>query len=212
MTIATGDIAQNHSGLHKFMTRRLSSQNVSGSINESIIEDGLNFLLDLDEIHFDLDTSISLERLLSDLESLDESHLYTKQSTGLRRTLMKAYYRKHKLAILKKRQELKHTIKGKSIERKKAAMSKSDRTATGRKKKKNLPAKNHLNEKQIYEVYPDFDFTIFEKSRKTDKRAQLIDFLKPTIERARSFSERDAQIKISTLKSKRKTGIQNRQD
>ena len=108
---------------------------------ESVIDDSLDYLLDMDFIHLSLDQAKTLETIFSDLETigseLNSSHFFQGQASGSRKQAMRAYYRKHKNAILMRRKQLSNHISAVSKAKKKEIMAKSDRTPNGKKKKKN---------------------------------------------------------------------------
>ena len=108
----TNDIARTHSGLKGFLYRRLETPNVSAA-NEDIISSSLDYLMNLDLIHLNLEQLKTFERMLEDITDvyeLEESHHFRKQASGSRKQAMRAYYRKHKLQILSKRAKLKRHI------------------------------------------------------------------------------------------------------
>ena len=193
-SIGASDIATKNVKLRNALDRRVDTQNVSGAL---ILSDALDYLIDLDEIHFSLEQSNELEQLLQDIEvigeQLNDSHLYNKQSSGSRKAKMRKYYRQNRLRILMKRKKLKRSIKGKTRERAKGVMAKSDRTASGRKKHKNWASKGHLNERWKMEASKDMNWSVFDAAKRLNRRPLFKDFVAPMIERQkkeRQLSER----------------------
>ena len=103
-----------------------------------------------------------------------------------------------------RKKQLRQHISNVSKKKKAEIMAKSGRTPTGRRKHKNFGAQNHLNEQ--YKLYGDHqcDYSIFEASRGTGKRATFEAFIKPWSTKRNRQDKLNAEIKLITARDKKK--------
>ena len=140
MTTVSNDIDQTNGRIGNTINKRFAP---SGSI----LEDLLEFMMDvapdaLPETEID-----NLGQLFGDLEYLDnrqmnEARHFTRKSTTIARSRARKWYQKNKGRVKK----LQARLKTKAAKKKKEIMSKSDRTPIKKRKKRKYPGtKNHIN-------------------------------------------------------------------